>query len=363
MITPLGQEIGRIIAEDGPIPLDRYMALCLSHPRYGYYMTRDPLGAAGDFITAPEVTQMFGELIGIWCATVYDAMGRPDAVNLIELGPGRGTLLSDALRAARVIPGFMDAATLRLVEISPVLLAAQRAALEGTGAAITWHQSLEEIPEGPSIVVANEFFDALPVRQVERRKDGWAERCVGLKDGALVVGLVPGAAPPSFVPAGVEDGDVLEVSPASQAVATLLGERMARAPGAALVIDYGHARSSPGETLQAVHGHDTASVIENPGENDITAHVDFAALRRAMASAGARVFGPMTQRDFLMAMGLETRLGILSRKATPEQRRDLELAAERVAGPEQMGHLFKVLAATSPDLPSPHPFQGSAIDD
>ena len=363
MTTPLGHIVARLVAAEGPLTLDRYMALCLGHPEHGYYTTRDPFGVAGDFITAPEMTQIFGELIGIWCVGVHEAMGSPATFSFVELGPGRGTLMADLLRAARVAPRFLEAAHIHLVETSPVLRRAQEKNLAGVAPRIDWLERLDDVPDVPFILVANEFFDALPVRQFERAGRGWSERVVGLDGDALTLGLVPFAADLPNWTAAAAPGDVAEISTASQAVAATIGERLASRPGAALVIDYGHGRASLGDTLQAVRAHRPVSILEAPGECDLTAHVDFETLGRVMARAGATVLSPLTQREFLLRMGLEARLRILSAAADAEGRRDLELAAERVAGPAQMGHLFKVLAATSAGLPVPYPFEGRFAHD
>jgi SAM-dependent MidA family methyltransferase len=348
-VTPLEIVISDLIATDGPMRLDRFMALCLGHPQHGYYVTRDPLGAAGDFITAPEVSQVFGELIGIWAAGAFVAMGEPSRVNLVELGPGRGTLLADMLRTIRrVSPGFASAAVLHLVETSPVLRAKQRQVV-GPGA--NWHMNLEDVPHAPTIVIANEFFDAIPIRQFERRAGVWHERVIGLEHGQLVRGLsgpVPG-------PVG-RDGDVLEQAPAREAIARHLGERLARQPGAALIIDYGHFRSAPGDTLQAMRRHGFAGVIERPGECDLTSHVDFQALGQALVEGGAAVHRAMTQRAFLLAMGLEARFEHLLMRADLLVTATLKRQMARLADESQMGNLFKVLAATSPGMPAPYPF-------
>ena len=348
-MSPLEAVIAELIASDGPMRLDRFMGLCLGHPQYGYYVTRDPLGAEGDFITAPEVSQVFGELIGIWAAGAYVAMGEPAEVNLIELGPGRGTLLADMLRTiGKVSPGFAAAARLLLVETSPVLRARQRQVL-GPGA--SWHMDLADVPHAPTILIANEFFDAIPIRQIERQGGAWHERVVGLANGHLVRGLsgpLPG-------PDG-RDGDVIEIAPAREAIARHVGERLARQPGAALIIDYGHLRSAPGDTLQAMRGHSFAGVIERPGACDLTSHVDFEALGRALGKGGAAVQKAMTQRAFLLAMGLEARFDRLMRGADLTVTAMLKRQLARLADESQMGNLFKVLAATSPGMPAPYPF-------
>ena len=348
-MTALETLIRATIAAEGPMRLDRFMALCLGHPRHGYYMTRDPFGAAGDFLTAPEISQVFGELVGVWCATAWRMLGSPGQFNLVELGPGRGTLMGDILKAGRVLPGFGEAARVHLVETSPVLREAQRRLI---GAAV-WHESLATLPEGPMVLVANEFFDALPIRQLEKRHGQWCERVIGLADGRLTIGLAP------FVGAQNgegSDGDIVEFSPARAGVAQEIGARLARHPGAALIVDYGHLASAPGDTLQALRRHKFAAITETPGDCDLTAHVDFEALGKAIAAGGAIVHPALTQREFLLAMGLEQRAERLAAKANAEQRIAMRRAVTRLAAAEEMGNLFKVLAATSPGLAQPYPF-------
>ncbi|NNM73516.1 class I SAM-dependent methyltransferase [Enterovirga sp. DB1703] len=327
------------------------MALALGHPRLGYYVTRDPLGAAGDFTTAPEISQMFGELIGLWAAETWSLLGRPAPLRLVELGPGRGTLMSDALRAAGVLPGFREALTVHLVETSPALREAQARTLQPAGVAVTWHLQLAEVPPGPAIVIANEFFDALPIRQFVRARTGWHERMVGLgPDGALSFGLAPDPDPRLAAPG--QPGDVLEVGEAGLAIAAEIGARLARGGGAALVIDYGHHRSGPGETLQSVRHHAFADPLAEPGEADLTAHVDFEALARAAARAGASVHGPESQGDFLRALGIEARAERLRRGASAEQAAEIGAALRRLTGPgpDGMGDLFKAVAFAQPGV-------------
>ncbi|MGE3875537.1 MAG: class I SAM-dependent methyltransferase [Parvibaculaceae bacterium] len=348
--TPLESLIVAMIREDGPMPLDRYMALCLGHPLHGYYMSRDPFGPDGDFITAPEISQIFGELVGIWCAAAFQALGAPRQFNLIELGPGRGTLMSDMLRAARVMPGFREAAQIHLVETSPTLRKLQARKLGDTAA---WHETIDGVPDGPSITIANEFFDALPVRQYEFHHGQWMERRVGLSaDDRLVIGRTafPHAGPPAT------EGAILETGPLRDGIARLLAARLARAPGAALVFDYGHPASALGDTLQAVRRHKFCSILDRPGEADLTSHVDFGRLRSAFEQGGAVTHGPITQRQFLLSMGIEARAALLSGKAKPVERKIIARATERLAGENQMGNLFKVMAATSPGLATPYPF-------
>ncbi|HET7716600.1 MAG TPA: SAM-dependent methyltransferase, partial [Bauldia sp.] len=305
-MTPLGEKIAALIAANGPITIADYMALCLGDREHGYYMVREPFGGSGDFITAPEVSQIFGELIGLWAVATWQAMGSPSPFVLVELGPGRGTLMADLLRAARLRPAFLDAARIHLVETSPRLRAIQEATL--AGAAVTWHAAIDALPAGPAIVVANEFFDALPIRQYVATASGWAERMVGLDEaGRLRFGMRDSAGPSSTVPthakpsarmgkptpSGEGDtpygaGGIVEISPAATAIMSTLATRIASDGGAALIIDYGYEGPAFGETLQAVRGHRHVDPLAEPGEADLTAHVDFAALARAAAEAGAR---------------------------------------------------------------------------
>jgi NADH dehydrogenase [ubiquinone] 1 alpha subcomplex assembly factor 7 len=356
-MTPLAAEIRRMIADEGPLPVARYMALCLTHPRHGYYVTHDPLGERGDFVTAPEVSQMFGELIGLWAATVWRMMGAPRTVNLIELGPGRGTLMADALRAARLVPAFRAAIRVHLVETSPVLKQRQRETLSWLAEPPTWHGDIAHVPSGPSIVIANEFFDALPVHQAVKASDGWHERVVGRggDDETLVFGLSPeplrglDAAWPANV-RGAAEGALFEWR--SDAVVREVARRLVRDNGAALVIDYGHGESAPGETLQAVAGHGFADPLASPGEMDLTAHVDFAALGRAARQEGAGVNGPVTQGDFLRRLGIAERAQRLAANATAKQASAVEAALTRLTDdrPTGMGTLFKAMAIAHPGL-------------
>lgn len=348
-MQPLERLIRELILAEGPMRIDRYMGLCLGHPQYGYYITRDPLGEKGDFVTAPEVSQVFGELIGVWAVGAWAAMGQPAALNLVELGPGRGTLMADILRTVRkAAPAFAAASSVHFVETSPALRAKQRAAV-GEGA--TWHSRLEEVPEGPMVLVANEFFDAIPIRQFERRQAEWRERVIGVEGDRLAIGLgapVPGAEG--------RDGDVVEFAPARSEIARGLGDRLSRWPGAALIIDYGHLVSAPGDTLQAMRGHAFVPVTENPGDCDLTSHVDFEALAKALKAGGAVPHPAITQRAFLLAMGLEPRFQQLSARADGATQGVLQRQMARLADEGQMGKLFKVLAATSPGLATPYPF-------
>jgi NADH dehydrogenase [ubiquinone] 1 alpha subcomplex assembly factor 7 len=345
-MSPLGAYIRDLIAIEGPIGIDRFMAIALGDPEHGYYMTRDPFGPAGDFVTAPEVSQVFGELLGLWCAELWLRLGRPAVVRLVELGPGRGTLMRDMLRAMAVVPGLADAVRVHLVETSPVLRAAQARMLEGCGSEPTWHGDVADVPPGPMLLVANEFFDALAIRQFVRQPDGWHERLVGLAgDGRLALGLSPVAS--QEIPVAAPDGAVLELSPAGVDLMRRIAGRIARHGGGALVVDYGHAGGF-GDTLQAVRRHAFADPLDAPGEADLTAHVDFAALARAAQGAGAVPWGPVPQGALLQALGIAPRAAALARS-------DPAGTATAVArltgeGPDGMGRLFKALAVMPPQM-------------
>jgi len=355
-VNALARRIARRIAEEGPLPVSEFMAAALGDPDDGYYMRRDPIGAQGDFVTAPEVSQMFGELIGLWCAAVWQSMGAPERIQWVELGPGRGTLAADAMRAvSKTAPAFAAAAEVHLVETSPVLREHQRAALSAH-ASPTWHETVENVPAGPMLVVANEFFDALPVRQYVKTADGWQERCIALTEGGQGFAFADLACPPPDLPsalATVHHGAVVEVCEAGTTIASAIGERVVRDGGAALIIDYGHARSAPGDTLQAVHRHAFADVLDRPGETDLTTHVDFEALGNAVEAAGARVFGPVPQGVFLGRLGIEARADVLTRAADAEQAAAIGSALRRLVHPREMGLLFKALAIAGPGLELP----------
>lgn len=351
-MSALGHEIARLIALEGPLTVERYMSLCLAHPAHGYYITRDPIGPLGDFTTAPEISQMFGELVGLWAAEVWRLMGAPDQVRLIELGPGRGTLMRDALRAARVVPGFLDAIRIHLVETSPVLRRRQAATLANAPSPLTWHDRLDEVPDGAAIVLANEFFDALPIRQFVRDCGAWRERLVGLSaDGALAFGLA--AEPTRDVTLTAPEGAMLEWPAAGLEIMRSLADRLVAQGGAALAIDYGHVRSGFADTLQAVKNHGFADPLSEPGEADLTAHVDFAQLAAAARGAGAVIHGPVTQGDFLRALGIEARAAALAARASEAQAGDIAAALRRLTGAtsDDMGTLFKAMAVSAPDLP------------
>ena len=352
-MTPLHQRLIEIIRREGPISLERYMTICLGDPAHGYYMTRDPLGAGGDFTTSPEISQMFGELIGVWLATAWRAMGAPEAINIVELGPGRGTLMSDALRALRALPEFLDAARVHLVETSPILREKQRETLAGAPAPIAWHDRIEQSPDGPLLLIANEFFDALPIRQHVKTPEGWRERLVDCSgDGALRFALrdeIDRAIAPDAA-----DGAILESTPATSAVFDALATRILRRGGAALIIDYGHAGAGLGDSLQAMRAHQFVDPLQEPGEADLTTHVDFSALVARAQQAGLATQGPVAQGPFLRAIGIEIRAKALAQRATDAQKLDLASGLARLTDMKNaraMGALFKAIALRSPTMP------------
>jgi NADH dehydrogenase [ubiquinone] 1 alpha subcomplex assembly factor 7 len=356
LATPLEDMIARMIADEGPIGVDRYMGLALGHPEYGYYMRGDPFGAQGDFITAPEISQMFGELIGLWAAQVWHVMGRPNAIRLVELGPGRGTLMVDALRAAKALPAFRDAIDLHMVETSPALRERQKEALTTAGVlpatSCTWHDDIASLPNGPAIIIANEFFDALPIRQFVRDGDAWRERLIGLgREGKLAFGL--SHEPEGALVRTAPHGTIIEVALPALTIAAKLTQRIMAQGGAMLIIDYGYvSATSAGDSLQAMHAHTFVDPLSRPGEADITAHVDFATLTLAGRKIGAQVHGPVTQGAFLDALGLSQRAEALRARANPAQLADIDAAQARLTDmrPAGMGSLFKVLAICEPEL-------------
>jgi NADH dehydrogenase [ubiquinone] 1 alpha subcomplex assembly factor 7 len=354
-VTPLGVELARRIERDGPLPVAEYMQRCLLDPQHGYYRTQTAIGAAGDFITAPEISQMFGELIGLWAAQVWMTMGSPARVRLVELGPGRGTLMADALRAtAKVAPEFHAAIDLHLVEANPRLRERQAEAL--AAARPHWHDAFDSVPDGPAVVIANEFFDALPVRQIVRIGGEWRERVVDHAKGRFVFAAGTAASAPRAPLADAPDGSVVETSPAGEAVAAAISTRLARTGGAALIIDYGPGAPGVGDTLQAVRAHRKVDPLAEPGLADLTAHVDFAGLARAGRGAGAEAYGPLPQGTLLHRLGIAARAATLLRNATPQQARDVDAGVRRLIEPDEMGTLFKALALAHPDLPVPPGF-------
>jgi len=353
--SPLENEIRRLISVAGPMPVAEYMRLCLTHPQHGYYLTRDPIGTRGDFVTAPEISQMFGELIGLWMASVWQQMGAPENVRIVELGPGHGTLMVDALRAAGTVRNFLDAVVLHLVEISPKLKEAQQQRLQQLSLTVMWHATLDEVPGGPIIIVANEFIDALPIHQAIRHGDLWFERVVEVAPGgALTFGRARRTLPSfeTMLPRRLRqapEGSIFEWR--LDSVGLELGKRV-RNNGAALILDYGHTKSAFGDTLQAVGHHSFADPLRTPGRVDLTAHVDFEALAQSAESIGARTHGPIPQRDLLFNLGIHARASALKAKAPADKAAEIDLALSRLVtgGPRGMGELFKALAISDPKL-------------
>jgi SAM-dependent MidA family methyltransferase len=359
------EELRARIRRDGPIPVDQFMRACLAHPRHGYWQRAGSIGAGGDFITAPEISQVFGELVGLWCAVVWQGMGRPAPLRLVELGPGRGALMRDALRAARAVPAFLDAVAVHLVEVSGPLREVQRQALspplapprkgEGNPVAIAWHDTLAQVAGGPAIVVANEFLDALPIRQLVFLDGTWRERVVDVDaQGALLFAAGPEVEVADDAAAGSPPpGAILEFRAGEDELIGELARR--RAPHVALFIDYGPAELAYGDTLQAVRRHAYVDPLGSPGTADLTAHVQFARLADKARAAGLAAYGPITQAEFLGRLGIVERAARLM-AANPAQASDIEAGVQRLLSPTGMGQLFKVLAVCTNGLPPPPPF-------
>jgi NADH dehydrogenase [ubiquinone] 1 alpha subcomplex assembly factor 7 len=359
-VSSLATRLKQRIGTEGPISVEAFMEACLLDAAAGAYAARQPIGAKGDFITGPEISQIFGELIGLWAVAVWQGMGEPEAVTVAELGPGRGSLMADALRAARVSPKFLDCLSVALVERSPVLAATQRDTLRGVQAPISWYAALDEVPRGPLIVIANEFVDALPIRQFVRQGGAWYERLVtssaegfAYTESSNIAGT--GDAPHEHGRAAPQ-GAVAETRPAALKLLRELASRAAETQLAALIIDYGHDESGYGDTLQAVRAHRYADPLATPGEADLSAHVDFAALKRSAEALGLKAYGPLPQGAFLLKLGLGPRRDQLLKSATEAQKEAIISGAARLADPHKMGVLFKVLALTSAGLPAPPPF-------
>lgn len=356
-MNALGERIAALIAAQGPISVAQFMTLALHDAQGGYYATRDPFGRSGDFITAPEISQMFGEILGLWCGQCWVDQGCPKNTRLVELGPGRGTLMADALRALKRVPGFLDEVELVLVEASPTLRDIQRERLKDSGAKIRWSTHFE-VQESPLLLLANEFFDALPIRQYVKTARGWCERMVLVKDGELDFALAPQITPAAAIPAsraGAPDGGVYETAPAAISLTEEISRVIASHGGAALLIDYGYADAGFGETLQAVRDHRFAPILADPGASDLSAHVDFTALGEAARHGGARVFGPKAQGEFLDGLGIGVRARRLS-QSHPLETESLTKAVARLTAPDQMGTLFRAMAVLPPSAPPPPGF-------
>ncbi|MGH7047532.1 MAG: class I SAM-dependent methyltransferase [Stellaceae bacterium] len=368
----LAERIARRIRAEGPLSVAAYMAMALHDPELGYYARRRPIGAAGDFVTAPEISQVFGELLGVWCALIWERLDCPDPVVLAELGPGRGTLAADLLRAAAVLPQFRRALRLHLIETSAPLRAEQKSRLAAADPAPVWLDRVEDLPGGPLILVANEFLDALPIRQLVRAEEHWAERMVALdQDGRLVFARGPESPVvdllvPRTLRRAAPPGAIFEIAPAALALAKALGARLKLVPGAALFVDYGDAASwsglpgpgpsGSGPSLRGVRDHRPVDVLDAPGTADLSADVDFAAFLEEARAAGAETWGPVLQRSFLQTLGISARLGRLAAGASAATRRQLESGVARLLDPAQMGCRFKAAALISPGLGVPAGF-------
>mgnify|MGYP001458511714 CR=1 FL=1 len=357
MPTPLARKIVRLIEEHGPITVADYFAICLADPEYGYYRAREPFGRAGDFVTAPEISQMFGEMIGVFLVSTWQAHGAPAPLALVEIGPGRGTLMADALRTIeRLAPAMFAATDVHLVETSARLSDVQRQTLLRYKEKITWHDDFGSVPESFTLLVANELFDAIPLRQFVKTATGFRERMVRVNEtGALEFAIGATGIDPGLLPdqgRGAPEGTIFEAAPARSAVMLSITERLVRHGGTALIIDYGHLQSGYGDTLQAVYRHEYDPPLARPGEADLTSHVDFEALAMAALAAGGHVHRPLPQGDFLVALGLLERAGALGAGKDRLTQAGIEDAVNRLAGEGAgaMGRLFKVLCVSGTPL-------------
>lgn len=355
MATALGEKIKALIAANGPISIADYFAICLADPEHGYYMTRQPFGTAGDFTTAPEVSQLFGEMIGIFLIHAWQQHGAPESVRLVEIGPGRGTMMADIMRTiTQLAPDLLSAASVHLVETSAKLRSVQAGTLSGYAERISWHDSFADLPDGFLLVVGNEFFDAVPFRQFVKTAQGFRERVVGLDpDGELAFAAGFAGIDPALLPEGHESappGTIMEVAPARNAIMQLISRKLKKTAGTALFIDYGHLKPGFGDTLQALLDHRHDPPLTNPGRADLTSHVDFAALAGVARMSGLHVNGAMSQGEFLLALGLLERAGRLGSGKDGLFQQQIHEAVERLAGngPAAMGSLFKVMAVSSP---------------
>lgn len=350
MTTPLGRKIIDLIRLNGPISVSEYFALCLGDPEFGYYRNREPFGTDGDFITAPEISQLFGELIGIFLILAWQAHGQPDELQVVEIGPGRGTLMADLQRVITDLrPDMAAKSGFNLVETSARLRSVQKKTLADSGLRNHWHETLQSVPRGLTLLVANELFDAIPVRQFVRSPEGFRERVVTVGDAEQLVfatgvaeiesDLLPSAQNP------IADGTIFETAPARNAMMEQIAGRLIDQGGVGLVIDYGHVQSAYGDTLQAVKNHGYEGVLDSPGEADLTSHVDFSALSRVARAQGAHVAAPLTQGQFLLELGLLERAGALGASKSQQAQQAIQQSVNRLAGSgkNQMGSLFKAL--------------------
>jgi len=347
--TPLGRKIIDLIRVNGPISVSEYFALCLGDPEFGYYRTREPFGASGDFVTAPEISQLFGEMVGIFMILAWQAHGRPQTLQVVEIGPGRGSLMADLQRVIiELRPELAATANFHLVETSARLQASQQKTLAPGGLSNHWHETLQSVPPGQTLLVANELFDAIPIRQFVKDPDGFHERVIAVDEAEQLV-FASGLATidRELLPVGTEiaDGTIFETAPARNALMEQIADRLVEEAGVGLIIDYGHGQTAYGDTLQAVRNHRYEDVLASPGEADLTSHVDFAALGRAAKARGAHVAGPLTQGQFLLDLGLLERAGALGAGKSLQVQQTIQQSVDRLAGggENQMGNLFKAL--------------------
>jgi SAM-dependent MidA family methyltransferase len=357
MTTALGEKIKTIIRANGPISVTDYFSLCLADPEHGYYRTREPFGIAGDFVTAPEVSQLFGEMIGVFMVHAWQRHGTPSGVRLVEIGPGRGTMMADMLRVIqRLAPLLYDHMHVHLVETSERLRDIQQETLQAHGDKVDWHVDFNDVPRGFTLLAANELFDAIPIRQFVRTATGFRERVVALDiDDEFTFTAGIATLDPAMMPQnapGTPLGTIFEVAPAREAVMSAICERLGNNGGTAVIIDYGHFATGFGDTLQAVRMHEYDPALANPGEADLTSHVDFQNLAETALAAGVHVNGCVYQGDFLIGLGLMERAGALGRGQDGIVQHDIQIAVDRLAnaGEGKMGELFKVLAVSSPAI-------------
>ena len=362
----LAQRIFDRIRHEGPVPIHLYMAEALFDPVGGFYATKDPLGAGADFITAPEISQMFGELIGLWILQCWDDMGRPAPFHIIEMGPGKGTMMADALRAMTMMPDILKVANLTLIEASPALKMVQGQTLQHSPIPLNWADSLEKAPQGSSIIIGNEFLDCLPIRQAIKHEGAWYERVIAIDPGDET--KLTFARGPKLSDHDVDliapdlrdspEGSLVEIRPGDHQIIETLKSRLSSHSGRVLFIDYGPAQSEVGDSLQALRAHEKVSPLDRPGTADLTAHVDFQDFKRLAELAGLEVQGPVVQEQFLKSLGIESRAASLIQSS--EDHRDIVVRqAWRLLDPGQMGHLFKVISLASPGLKSAPGFGAS----
>lgn len=361
-MSPLKTRLITRIKAEGPMSVASFMAASLFDATHGFYPTRDPLGADGDFITAPEISQMFGEMIGLWCVQSWRDMGRPSPFHLIELGPGRGIMMLDMLRAANVDPAFIRAARVTLIEASPALEAVQGQTLAASPCPISWAGSLAQAPEGPCLIIGNEFLDCLPIRQFIRKREEWHERVVAIDpedETALIfaVSPTPETLEDFTIFSDASEGDLVEICPGLAQITDTLAERFTEHAGRALFIDYGPADSEVGDTLQALKAHTKVDPLDEPGEADLTARVDFSALIASAYSNGVLPFGTQTQGTFLTSLGIEARAARLASGVSEDAKAKLARQLHRLTHAEQMGELFKAVCLQSQGLALPAGFE------